>query len=247
MGGKMMQGESINYEIEKKKSTTGIIVQKLTDLIRLRSLKPGDKLPPERELSELMNVSRPSLREALKSLEMMNVITIKQGSGTYVNKLLPDSVAEHFDIVFALDDTLYRDLYKARRVLESGIARIAAENITDEELSEIESNIRKAADAVGNPQDFLELDYQLHTMILKAAKNRILPVFIQSINKLNLIARERTNSVLKIRQSTIIDHKNILEALKERNPDKAANAMEEHLLHVEHGFYSIESRGENSK
>ena len=59
--------------------------------------------------------------------------------------------------------------------------------------------------------------------------------------------RERTNSVLKIRQSTNIDHKNILEALKERNPDKAANAMEDHLLHVEHGFYDIETRGENSK
>ncbi|MCX7027141.1 MAG: FadR/GntR family transcriptional regulator [Spirochaetes bacterium] len=242
-----MQEKSINYEIEKKKSTTGIIVQKLIELIRLSSLKPGDKLPPERELSEIMNVSRPSLREALKSLEMMNVITIKQGSGTFVNKLHPESVAEHFDIVFALDDTLYRDLYKARRVLESAIARMAAENITDEELAEIETNTRKAVGAVENPKEFLELDFQLHTLILKAAKNRILPVFIQSINKLNLIMRKKTNSVLTIRQSTIQDHQKILEALKERNPDKAANAMEEHLLHVERGFYSIESRGEDSK
>jgi GntR family transcriptional regulator, transcriptional repressor for pyruvate dehydrogenase complex len=107
----------MDYEIVKKKNTTGIIVQKLLELIRVRSLKPGDKLPPERELSELMKVSRPSLREALKSLEMMSIINIRQGSGAFVNKLEPESVVEHLDIVFTLDDTLYHDLFKARRVL----------------------------------------------------------------------------------------------------------------------------------
>src|SRR5208337_926125 len=181
-----MPAAVIDYEIEKKKSTTELIVQKLLELIRIRSLKSGDKLPSERGLSELMKVSRPSLREALKSLEMMSIIRIRQGSGAFVNKLEPESVVEHLDIVFTLDDTLYHDLYKARRVLESAIAGIAAELITDEELVEIESNIEKAARAVRKPQEFLALDFQLHSLILKASKNRILPVFIQSINKLNL-------------------------------------------------------------
>jgi len=239
-----MSGKIVNFAIEKKKNTTGLIVQRLLHLISVRSLAPGDKLPPERELSELMKVSRPSLREALKSLEMMSIISIRQGSGAFVNKLEPESVVEHLDIVFTLDETLYRDLFKARRVLESAIARIAAELITDQELVEIESNIRKAAKAVGRPKEFLELDFQLHNLILKASRNRILPVFIQSINKLNLMMREKTNSHLTIRQRTMRDHQKILEALKERSAEKAALAMEEHLFNVERGYYAFADKGD---
>jgi len=237
----------MDFEIEKKKSTAEIIVQKLLELIRSRSLKPGDKLPTERELSELMKVSRPSLREALKSLEMMSIIRIRQGSGAFVNKLEPESVVEHLDIVFTLDDTLYHDLYKARRVLESAIAGMAAELITDEELAEIELNVTRAAQAVRKPREFLELDFQLHSLILKASKNRILPVFIQSINKLNRFMREKTNSYLKIRQSAVRDHQLILETLRARDPEKAARAMERHLFNVEGGYYSVVKEGARKK
>ena len=231
-----------DFEIAKKQNTTGIITQKLIELIRTRSLGPGDKLPPERELSEIMGVSRPSLREALKSLEMMNIISIRQGSGAYVNDLDPENVVEHLDIVFKLDDSLYHDLYNARRVLESAICRMAAENITDEELVEIKRNIRVSDEAVNDPQTFLELDLELHDLILRASRNRILPVFIQSINKLNLIMRDRTNSVLEIRQAAVVDHQMILEALEARNGDAAAQAMENHLYSVEHGFYGHRSK-----
>jgi GntR family transcriptional repressor for pyruvate dehydrogenase complex len=237
----------MDYEIVKKKNTTEIIVQKLLELIRVRSLKPGDKLPPERELSELMKVSRPSLREALKSLEMMSIIRIRQGSGAFVNKLEPESIVEHLDIVFTLDDTLYHDLFKARRVLESAIAGMAAENISDGELEEIEANIRDAAGAMKKPQEFLELDFKLHSLILKASRNRILPVFIQSINKLNLIMREKTNGYLKIRRSTVHDHQNIFEALKTGDSATAAKAMEEHLFNVEKGYYGLDNEGDVGK
>ena len=226
-----------DFEIAKKQNTTGIITQKLIELIRNRSLGPGDKLPPERELSEIMGVSRPSLREALKSLEMMSIITIRQGSGAYVNDLDPESVVEHLDIVFKLDDSLYHDLYKARRVLESAICRMAAENITDRELREIEENIRVSEESVADPQVFLEYDLELHDMILKASRNRILPVFIQSINKLNLIMRDKTNSLLEVRQAAVTDHRKILLALKARDGDAASEAMESHLFSVEQGFY----------
>jgi GntR family transcriptional regulator, transcriptional repressor for pyruvate dehydrogenase complex len=242
-----MRANDKDFEIEQKKSTTSIIVKKLLDLLRDRSLKPGDRLPPERELAEIMKVSRPSLREALKSLETMNIIRMRQGSGAYVNKLEPESVAEHLDIVFNLDSTLYHDLYAARRVLESAIARIAAENITDEELAAIEENVSKAANSVQAPQEFLELDFQLHSLILKASKNRVLPVFIQSINKLNLMMREKTNSVESIRRSTLRDHQKILEALKSKSPEMAAKAMEEHLLNVESGFYKAGGGGGENK
>lgn len=240
-----MQDRPIDYEVQKKRSTTEIIVEKLIALIRDRSLSPGDRLPPERELSQLMNISRPPLREALKALEIMNIIEIRQGSGAYVNKLEPERIAEHLDIVFTLDDSLYHDLFKARRALESAISRMAAENITDSELRGIEENIHSAASKVDDPEHFLKLDYQLHGLILSASRNRILPVFVQSINKLNLAVREKTNSHIEVRKSTIQDHQRILEALRERDPDKAAAAMEQHLFNVETVYYGVSSDGED--
>lgn len=248
MGGKVaMDNKSIDFELAKKRTMTEIIVEKLVALIRDHSLAPGDRLPPERELAQLMNISRPPLREALKALEIMNLIEIRQGSGAYVKKLEPEKVAEHLDIVFTLDDTLYHDLFKARRVLESAIARMAAENITDDELRTIENNVTLAARKVDDPTSFLELDYQLHGMILKASRNRILPVFIQSINKLNLTVREKTNNHVGIRRSTMKDHQRILEALKRRDPDGAASAMEQHLFNVETGYYAAISEGDDKK
>ncbi len=242
-----MTDNPIDYEVQKKRNTTEIIVEKLIALIRDRSLEAGDRLPPERELAQLMNISRPPLREALKSLEMMNIIKIRQGSGAYVTKLEPERVVEHLDIVFTLDDTLYHDLFKARRVLESAIARMAAENITEDELQRIEENITEAASSVANATQFLELDYKLHGMILSASRNRVLPVFIQSINKLNLTVREKTNSHLEIRQSTIRDHQRILDALRKRDPDEAAAAMESHLFNVERRYYGSVDAGEAQK
>lgn len=239
-----MQDKPIDFEVQRKRNTTEIIVEKLIALIRDRSLIPGDRLPPERELALLMNISRPPLREALKALEIMNLIEIRQGSGAYVKKLEPEKVAEHLDIVFTLDETLYHDLFKARRVLESAIARMAAENITDEELRTIEENISVAASKVSDAKRFLELDYQLHSLILSASRNRILPVFVQSINRLNLTVREKTNGHIEVRRSTIEDHERILAALQRRDPQKAAAAMEEHLFNVETGYYNAIGEGE---
>lgn len=242
-----MDDKPIDYEVAKRRNTTEIIVEKLIALIRDHSLSPGDRLPPERELALQMSISRPPLREALKALEIMNIIEIRQGSGAYVKKLEPDKIAEHLDIVFTLDDTLYRDLFKARRVLESAIARMAAENISDEELRTIRENVALAAKMVDDAERFLELDYQLHGLILSASRNRILPVFIQSINKLNLTVREKTNGHAEVRRSTIKDHQRILEALQDHNPDAAASAMERHLFNVETGYYDALGDGDDKK
>jgi len=232
----MKEENGFNYVIVKKNNTMEIIVANLIDLIKERSLKPGDKLPPERELSAVMHVSRPSLREALKALQLINIIDIRQGAGAFVKNLEPQNIVEHLDIVFSLDSSLYHDLYNARRVLESSIAKIAAEMITEQELNAIEENVRQAANAVNDPEKFLELDYELHNLILLASKNRILPVFMQSITKLNLIVREKSNSNLSIRKRSVVDHQKILDALKNRDPQSAATAMENHLTNVETGL-----------
>jgi GntR family transcriptional repressor for pyruvate dehydrogenase complex len=218
------------------------IVENLINLIKMRSLQMGDKLPPERQLCEIIGVSRPILREALKALQVMNIIDIRQGAGAYVKSLEPEDVVEHLDIVFHMDSSLYRDLYEARRVLEAAIAGMAAVNISDAEIEAIEENVRQAAARMDDEQLFLKRDMELHEMILRAAGNRVIPVFMQSINRLSLLIRKQSNAQPLIRQNTIQDHESIISALKSRDPEKAARAMERHIANVEKAFLHMEDQ-----
>ena len=221
----------------KRSSTAERIVENLITIIKHRNLKEGDKLPPERQLCEMIGVSRPILREALKALQVMNIIDIRQGAGAYIKGLEPEDVVEHLDIVFHLDSSLYHDLYEARRVIEASIAAIAAEKISGQELALIEENIQQAAADIDNEQAFAERDLELHEVILKAAGNRVIPVFMQSINKLALLIRQKTNAMPNIRKNTIKDHKAIFMALKNHDPQESAAAMERHIRNVERAFF----------
>ena len=226
----------------KQISTVERIVENLINLIKTRSLLMGDKLPSERQLCEIIGVSRPILREALKALQVMNIIDIRQGAGAFVKSLEPGEVVEHLDIVFHLDSSLYRDLYEARRMLETAVAGMAALNISDSEIEAIAENVREAASHINNEELFLQHDLELHEMIMKAAGNRIIPIFMQSINKLALLLRKQTNTKLHIRQNTIRDHELIIQALKKRNPGDVAEAMEKHITNVEKAFLNTEEK-----
>ncbi len=209
------------------------IANRLLTLIKEKRLRPGDRLPPERELALMMKVSRPSLREALRALQMMNIIENRQGSGNYITALEPEELVEHLDIVFALDDSTYHDLFQARMILETSIAEMAALHITDAELLEMEESIRRASAVIDDPDAFLEADMELHEMIQRAAKNRILPVFMRTINKIGMLSRRKTGEHLDVRRRTVKDHRAIVDALRSRNPEKARRAMLAHLHTVE--------------
>jgi GntR family transcriptional repressor for pyruvate dehydrogenase complex len=224
----------------KRISTVERIVENLINLIKKRSLQMGDKLPSERQLCEIIGVSRPILREALKALQVMNIIDIRQGAGAYVKSLEPEDVVEHLDIVFHLDSSLYRDLYEARKVLEAALAGMAARNISESEIEAITENVRQAAINIGDEQIFLERDLELHEMIMKAAGNRVIPIFMQSINKLSMLLRKQSNNQPLIRHNTMHDHELIIKALKSRSPEGAAHAMEQHIDNVEKAFLRAE-------
>jgi GntR family transcriptional regulator, transcriptional repressor for pyruvate dehydrogenase complex len=223
------------------------IANRLLSLIREKRLRPGDRLPPERDLALMMKVSRPSLREALRALQLMNIIENRQGSGNYVTSLDPEQMVEHLDIVFALDDSTYHDLFQARRILETGIAEMAAVHITDEELALMGKSIVAATGAIDDPDAFLEADMELHDLILRATKNRILPVFMQSINKISMLSRRRTGEDIEVRRRTVKDHKAIVAALRDRNPAEARRAMMEHLGHVEKKMNDITGVGKTRR
>jgi GntR family transcriptional regulator, transcriptional repressor for pyruvate dehydrogenase complex len=209
------------------------ISARLLSLIAEKQLRPGDKLPSERELAAVMQVSRPSLREALRALAIMKVLEIRQGSGTYISSLRPDLLVEHLDFVFALDDSTFLDLLDARKVIEAGIAAMAAQRIDDDEVSQLEACLEESVRCVGDYEKVLQTDLELHQLVTSAARNPILSRFIASIRSLSLASRSRTIRIPGVAESAVRDHQAIVMAIKARDPYAASLAMREHLDNVE--------------
>ncbi len=217
----------------KRSAVPEEIAARLLDLIRERQLRPGDKLPPERDLAATMQVSRPSLREALAALAMMNVIETRQGDGTYVTSLDPDLLVEPLDFALSLDDTLILHLFEVRRILEVAIARLAAERITPDQAAVLAELVDLAPSVEPDAEAFLALDLRLHSLIAEAAGNPLLRRIMASLGRLGLASRTRTGASAWVRATSVGDHRAIVAALQAHDPQAAAEAMLIHLDHVE--------------
>ena len=201
----------------------------LPDRIAERQLRPGDKLPSERDLAAMMHVSRPSLREALRALDMMKIIEIRHGSGTYVASLQPERLVEHFDFVFSLDDSTFAEALAARAMLEPSLAATAARNATEAALAAISACIERAATSVHDAKLFLEIDLELHQLITDAVHNQIIARFMGTLSRLGLASRMRTVALKGVREQTLLDHQAIVAALLRRDAEAAAASMQHHI------------------
>ena len=212
------------------------VANRLLTLIRERELRPGTKLPAERSLAGMMDVSRPVVREALRALSLMRVVDIRQGDGTYVTSLEPRQLIAHLDFVFAKDSVALAQLLEARRVVEVGNARLAAFRITESEIAALGDLVTSLAGCIDDPDRFSELDIALHEAVCAAANNFLLAQFMNIVSTLGKVSRERTGGLRTVREAALRDHRRILDALRAHDPDAAQRAMLEHLDHVEQGL-----------
>ena len=221
------------FEPVRKSAIAEEISARLLSLIQEKQLKPGDKLPPERELAATMQVSRPSLREALRALSMMNVVEIRQGDGTYVTSLEPDLLVEHLDFVISLDNSTLHHLFEVRRILEVGIAGLAAERASDAQIAVLEELLDESVECQQDAAAFLQIDLAMHELMVEATDNPLLRRVMSSMSRMGLASRSRTGASQSVRERTVVDHRSIVAAIKTHDADAAARAMLDHLNHVE--------------
>lgn len=214
------------------------IANRLLMQIKAQELRPGDKLPAERNLARMMEVSRPVLREALRALALMRVVDIRQGDGTYVTSLEPKQLISHLDFVFPKDSVALVQLLEARRVVEAGNVRLAALRATESEVAELEKLVLALVDCIDDPDRFSELDIALHIAVCAAAHNFLLLQFMNIVSTLGRVSRDRTGGLRSVREAALRDHRRLLEALRVHDPDAAERAMLGHLDHVEEGLRS---------
>lgn len=226
----------ISYEVFRRSTLPEEIANRLLTLIQDRELRPGDKLPPERELAAMMGVSRQVLREALRALGIMRVVDIRQGDGTYITSLEPKQLISHLDFVLGNDDVTLRKLFEARRVVEVGNVRFAAERITDASIARLGDLLGSLEAAVEDPDGFSEADIAFHDTVCDAADNFLLSQFMTIVDTLGKVSRQRTGRGRAVRETTLADHRAIFTALREHDPDAAERTMRAHLDHIEAAF-----------
>jgi GntR family transcriptional repressor for pyruvate dehydrogenase complex len=209
------------------------IAARLIDLITERQLKAGDRLPPERELAATMGVSRSSLREALRALAMLGVAEMRHGDGTYLTALDPAALMKPVGLVLALSDGGLEQLFEARKLVEPGLAALAAERISDEDAAELCRCAESTPAALEDPEAFMWADIELHAQIARAASNAVLSRLLDSIAGMALASRRRTGRLPNVREQSARDHRAIAAAIAAHDASAASAAMLHHLENVE--------------
>ncbi|WP_251859970.1 FadR/GntR family transcriptional regulator [Clostridium sp. Marseille-Q2269] len=208
------------------------VIEQIKSMIISGNLKKGDKLPSERELVDQLKVSRTSIREALRALEIVGLIKCKQGEGNFIRDNFDNSLFEPLSLVVMLEKSNKNNITEVRRIIEVEATALAANRITIEQLKKLE----KIIDEIKNSKDeklIVNLDKKFHYEIAQASNNFILLNIINScsslIDSLMNDARYRIVKNLKDKEELVYQHEKIFLALKEKNPELAANLMKEHL------------------
>lgn len=226
-------------EVIKRQSVSEQIIEHFLEQIENGSLKPGDRLPPERELTEQLQVSRVSLREAISALSAFGILSARQGEGTSVNRFNTGTLGRIMYIYTILDSVSEKDLMEVRTYLESAAAAAAAEKRTEEQLTYIKKANEHFAETVkemdqGNAslQEAFEADQKFHSAIAAASGNKLFAEFLDAVRGPVLKAAEKSTSADKLLKASVSLHEKVYEAIMNQDRALAYGVMSEHVSHI---------------
>lgn len=222
--------------MQKKKS---LVQQTADELYRLivdeNEFEPGEQLPNENDLSLKLNISRTTLREAVRILALQGIVTVLRGKGTFVSNEIPSANAPNLEVIKRANHRL-RDLLEARIIFEPEIARIVCLRATDSEIEEIISLGEENERIIRLGLDNTEMDQKFHKSIIQASHNefflQLLPVISSGIQGAITEGTQNQPYTGQLLSNTLKDHALIMEFLKKRDSQGAKNAMYIHLRHI---------------
>jgi len=208
------------------------VARQLERLI-LKKLKPGDKLPSERELSEMLGVSRSSIRDAIRSLELVGMVEPRQGAGTIVKEVTADAVVNPLANALKLKEELVGELLDFRRMLEPPLAARAATHATVEDTSEMEEILNRQEEKLRRGESTIPEDTEFHYAIALASGNSVVLKVLDIIMDMLRDSRERSLQVEGRPQKSLTGHRRVLAAIKRHDAEAAKDAMRRHFEDVE--------------
>lgn len=194
--------------------------------IRKNNLKPGDKIPTEMEMAQALGVSRNVLREAIKTLEILGVVTSKPGVGMVVNAFSPSSLSTCMFLNLVEDKgDLFKQSQEVRKVLEMGFAQQCFDTITEEQLDRMEEYVA-AMETYEEYEDFYDSDLYFHRCMYENLENKILIAFLDSAWECDRTFRAK---VVEDKALRVTKHRNIYKALRERDYDAFIQSLKFHF------------------
>lgn len=216
------------------------VIEQIKKMIMDGTLRKGDKLPTERDLAEQLQVSRASVREALRALEVIGLIESRQGAGNYIKESFGDSLFEPMSMMFLLEKGTPLEILEFRKVLEVEAAVLAAARIKDEEIDTLGILLKKIKEC-DDEDTSIALDKEFHFTIAKASKNLLIINILQVISELiDEFIKDSRKKILRYAdngEKLKIQHEMLYNALKARDIEDAYSAINGHFKLIEDCFY----------
>jgi GntR family transcriptional repressor for pyruvate dehydrogenase complex len=197
-------------------------------LISDGAIVPGGRLPAEREMASSLKVSRGSLRQVLKMLEVMGVVSQRVGDGTYLNAAAPSIFAEPMEFLILLDGVSFEELMDARLIVEPEIAARAASRATQEQVEALHRSLTQMESSGDRHAELIEGDLQFHRTIFQMAANRVCSVLFSIVHQSLHSLMELTSQMVDL-EHTVRLHRRIYIAIRKGQPEEARSRMLAHL------------------
>lgn len=220
------------FETVRRNKVYEDVARQLERLI-LKKLRPGDKLPSERELAESLSVSRSSIRDAIRSLELMGMVEPRQGAGTIVRDVSASSVLNPLANALKRKEELMGELLDFRLMLEPPLASRAATHASPEEISEMEDILDRQTAKVRKGESTIAEDSEFHYSVALASGNSVVLKVLDILMDLLRETRERSLQIDGRPEKSLAGHRRILAAIKRHDAEAAKAAMRRHIEDVE--------------
>ena len=208
------------------------VVAHIRDLIERKRLRPGDRLPAERDLAAQIGLSRPTVRMGLHALAAIGCVQSRHGSGTYIPDGPPSLGPEPLSFLAALHGFTREQMYEARRILEVEAAGLAADRATPEQLASMADEVASLFATMQAPQRFRTHDIAFHRIVAAASANPILAALVEMLSTLYDERRRRTaaRAVGRDLRDAAEAHRGIYQGIRAHDADRARSAMNGHLM-----------------
>ncbi|ODT81707.1 MAG: hypothetical protein ABS76_11175 [Pelagibacterium sp. SCN 64-44] len=222
----------LNIEPIMREGASEKVVHRLLALVKTGDLKPGDRLPGERELAEMFHVSRPTMRESIRALAVLGVVNPRHGGGIFISALEAADLLGPLSFFLTLKEVEVDRLYQARAVIEGEIAALAAKAATSADIDQLEALIERQKNCIDRPAEYRVVDTAFHELLSELSGNPFLARAAISMNVLGMEFRKIASESERVIAGSIADHQRVCTAMRTKDAEAARLAMQQHMDNV---------------
>jgi DNA-binding FadR family transcriptional regulator len=226
----------------ERPKTYKLVADQLLELIATGRLRPGDPVPPERELVENYRVGRSSVREALRMLESRGLIEAR-GNGTFTVSHARNTLNQSLELLLSVAEADLHELFEIRRILEGECAALAAARRREADLVRMRAAIAEMESGIGSEDAYIAADLEFHLTIAEATGNRVAAHLMHALRDQLHRALGTVYQIPHSAERSLAQHRQIVEAIGARRPDEARASMQAHIGRVEREIDTMAAKG----